>query len=182
MVACAELSPCSADAMITYTCHRCHSTKLQKNGRTKTGQQKFQCKACGFYGTLATKDAECPQRMPNARSGIIWLNSCSSNTARSGQLPVSSRSVAPPFVVFSKKVLTASGETIQPLTERPILEIDERWSFVGRKSNLVWVWIALERQTRRICRFRYWRSRRSNLSQRVGLLACELSHACDRLH
>ena len=44
--------------MIAYTCRRCHSTKLQKNGRTKTGQQKFHCKACGFYGTLDTLDAE----------------------------------------------------------------------------------------------------------------------------
>src|SRR5262245_17300636 len=48
--------------MIAYTCRRCHSTKLQKNGRTKTGQQKFHCKACGFYGTLYTKDAERARR------------------------------------------------------------------------------------------------------------------------
>ena len=44
--------------MIAYTCRRCHSTKLQKNGHTKTGQQKFHCKACGYYGTLDTMDAE----------------------------------------------------------------------------------------------------------------------------
>jgi len=36
------------------------------------------------------------------------------------------------------------------LKERPILEIDEIWSFVGSKKNKVWTWIALERQTRRI--------------------------------
>ena len=37
-----------------------------------------------------------------------------------------------------------------PLRERPILELDELWSFVARKSRKVWIWIALERQTRRI--------------------------------
>jgi IS1 family transposase len=56
-------------------------------------------------------------------------------------------------VVCSKKVLTAIGETNQPLTQRPILEIDELWSFVGHKGNVVWLWIALERQTRRIVGF-----------------------------
>jgi insertion element IS1 protein InsB len=36
------------------------------------------------------------------------------------------------------------------LVERPILELDELWSFVGKKDTVVWVWLALERQTRRI--------------------------------
>ena len=49
--------------------------------------------------------------------------------------------------------MTPIGETIQPLTQRPILEIDELWSFVGHKGNVIWIWIALERQTRRIVGF-----------------------------
>ena len=42
------------------------------------------------------------------------------------------------------------AETISPLHERPILELDELWSYVGAKANKVWIWPALERQTRRI--------------------------------
>ncbi len=37
-----------------------------------------------------------------------------------------------------------------PVRERPILEMDEMWSYVGKKQNPVWIWLALERQTRRI--------------------------------
>ena len=44
--------------MIALTCRRCGSTQLRKNGRTATGQQKFHCKACNYYGTLDTKDQE----------------------------------------------------------------------------------------------------------------------------
>jgi transposase-like protein len=44
--------------MIAITCRRCGSTQLRKNGRTASGQQKFHCKACNFYGTLDTKDQE----------------------------------------------------------------------------------------------------------------------------
>ena len=39
------------------------------------------------------------------------------------------------------------------MRERPILELDEVWSFVGHKGQKVWIWIALERQTRRVVGF-----------------------------
>lgn len=44
--------------MIAITCRRCGSTQLRKNGRTKSGQQKFHCKGCNYYGTLDTLDQE----------------------------------------------------------------------------------------------------------------------------
>jgi insertion element IS1 protein InsB len=49
-----------------------------------------------------------------------------------------------------KNVIRPLAETISPLHERPILELDELWSYVGAKANKVWIWPALERQTRRI--------------------------------
>jgi len=36
----------------TTTCTRCGGVKLTRNGKTKTGKQKFRCHACGYYGTL----------------------------------------------------------------------------------------------------------------------------------
>src|SRR5258706_15561033 len=54
---------------------------------------------------------------------------------------------------IKKKVLTPIADTIQPLKERPILELDELWSFVTSKANKQWIWLALERQTRRIVGF-----------------------------
>jgi transposase-like protein len=44
--------------MIALQCRRCASVNLQRNGRTAAGQQKYHCKDCHFYGTLATKEAE----------------------------------------------------------------------------------------------------------------------------
>jgi IS1 family transposase len=49
-----------------------------------------------------------------------------------------------------KNVIQPLAETIVPLRERPILELDELWSYVGSKAHKVWIWLALERQTRRI--------------------------------
>ncbi len=44
--------------MIAIPCRRCGSTTIQKNGRTSTGQQKYHCRSCHFYGTLVTKEHE----------------------------------------------------------------------------------------------------------------------------
>ena len=37
---------------ITFECTSCGSQDIVKNGRTKTGKQKFLCHSCGVYGTL----------------------------------------------------------------------------------------------------------------------------------
>jgi transposase-like protein len=44
--------------MVTITCRHCDSSNIIRNGRTKSGQQKYYCKACSFCGTLDTKDEE----------------------------------------------------------------------------------------------------------------------------
>ena len=43
--------------MITLLCRTCGSPHIRKNGHTKAGAQKYHCRACGCYGTLATQDA-----------------------------------------------------------------------------------------------------------------------------
>ena len=41
------------------------------------------------------------------------------------------------------------SETVPVSEERPVLEMDELWSYAGKKSDQVWIWPAPERQTRR---------------------------------
>jgi IS1 family transposase len=49
-----------------------------------------------------------------------------------------------------KKVLNPIGTTILPTATRPEIEIDEQWSYVGSKGQIVWHWVAVERSTRRV--------------------------------
>jgi transposase-like protein len=44
--------------MITYTCRRCQSSNLKKNGHTPKGHQKMRCNDCGFASTLNTQDQQ----------------------------------------------------------------------------------------------------------------------------
>ena len=44
------------------------------------------------------------------------------------------------------------AETLREV-ERPVLELDELWSFVLKKASKRWVWLALCRQTRQVVAF-----------------------------
>jgi len=45
------------------------------------------------------------------------------------------------------------SETLVVPQEAPTLELDELWSFVLKKANKRWIWIALCRQTRQVVAF-----------------------------
>lgn len=45
--------------------------------------------------------------------------------------------------------MLVAAETPAPLPPA-ILELDEMWTFVGRKKNKVWLWLAVERGSRQI--------------------------------
>ena len=49
-----------------------------------------------------------------------------------------------------KKTLPKLATTLVVPAEKPLLELDELWSFVLKKANQCWVWIALCRQTRQV--------------------------------
>jgi insertion element IS1 protein InsB len=46
-----------------------------------------------------------------------------------------------------------SETLVLPTCEEPILELDELWSFVLKRANKRWIWIALCRQTRQVVAF-----------------------------
>ena len=44
----------------------------------------------------------------------------------------------------------AFTDTLLPSEEGDVLELDELWSFVGSKTQTLWLWVALCRRTRQI--------------------------------
>ena len=54
-------------------------------------------------------------------------------------------------MVAGKKItLPELTTTLVVPPQKPLLELDELWSFVLKKANKYWVWIALCRQTRQV--------------------------------
>ena len=93
-----------------------------------------------------TRDTRCPpRRVRRTRYAVVPGTSVpASHRPDRGHEPQYGQRPA------QKNVIRPLAETITPLHERPILELDELWSYVGSKANKVWIWPALERQTRRI--------------------------------
>src|SRR5262245_40663083 len=123
--------------MIGIRCRRCGSTDLRKNGRTGSGQQKMHCKECNFYSTLDIQQA---QRDEQSRQVEQLSLERLSQRAIARITGLSRMTVAN---LLALRPLSPIAQTIRPLQERPILEIDELWSFVDNKGQEIWIWIAL---------------------------------------
>lgn len=132
-----------------HQCHFCDSTNIEKNGTDYKGKQKFHCLDCGKYGTLN----------PTAR----YSEAKKAEILRAYQERSSMRGVKRIFGVtyrtLKRWLLEADQqqpslpETLVDPEPDDVLELDELWSFVYRKSNKQWVWIVLCRRTRQVVAF-----------------------------
>lgn len=129
-----------------HTCTKCDSPDIVKNGTDEKGKQKFHCHSCGAWGTL-----EPSVPYPEERKAEIL---------RAYQERPSMRGIKRIFGVARQTLarwlkekaasLPDLSDTLAEAKKDDILELDELWSFVLKKSNKRWVWIALCRRTRQI--------------------------------
>ena len=131
---------------LIHHCHFCGSLEIVRNGTDYKGAQKFHCHACGGYGTLNPQAKYSPEQ----KEQVI----------RAYQERASMRGIKRIFGValhtltrWLQEAVAALSElvdTLLPATAAEVLELDELWSFVLKKDNQQWVWIALCRRTRQI--------------------------------
>jgi insertion element IS1 protein InsB len=162
-------------------CPECGSQRFKKNGHIHNGKQNHRCNGCGRQFILdATK------RMINEEDRLLverllcekislhgicrtigvsirWLMDFM--VARFAAVPEHLH-VQP--VAFSHEVLLGRLES----------EADELWSFVQKKANSHWVWLAMDKQTRQILAFHIGdRSRDSAKQLRAKIPAVYREHA-----
>jgi transposase-like protein len=115
---------------ITYICPRCQSPRLEKNGRSQKGKQKYHCKDCDAYGTLNPSVAYPPERKAEILQAYHERSSLRGLERTFG---VARQTVA--------KWLRQEDEQLPALPRSDIaqaddvLELDELWSFVGSKKT-----------------------------------------------
>ncbi|MEL6606526.1 MAG: IS1 family transposase [Cyanobacteria bacterium J06614_10] len=128
-------------------CPGCESKRVVKNGKIHNGKQNHKCKDCGRQfvedpqqkrisdDTKALIDALLLERISMAGIARVakvsepWLQQYVNEKYANVPRQVTVR--------FSKK-------------GRLIIECDEAWSFVGKKGNKQWIWLAINRETREI--------------------------------
>ncbi len=130
---------------ITYHCRDCDSKNIVRNGRNRYGSQQYLCKDCGNSRVLTPKkhDSKVKEHLLNASRERLSL-----------------RGLARVFGVARKTIIRWLTEAIRCLRpcrhslaeakQDDVLELDELWSFVGKKTNKQWLWVALCRRTRQV--------------------------------
>lgn len=139
--------------IIIHKCRHCGSTNLVRNGHNRCGTPQYRCNDCGDYRVLEPKrpsstdrkSREHPERKKVLRA---CLERCSlRGVARIFRL---SRNTIVDWVIEHVARLPVLGDTIVPMNDADVLELDELWSFVQNKGEKRWVWTALCRRTRQI--------------------------------
>lgn len=138
-------------------CPDCHNHKIKKNGFTHYGKQNHKCKDCKRQFVLDNQHTVNATRREIARRALrerlslrgicrligvslTWICGFAAETwaAAPEDLGLSTEST----LLRSSKMLKIIG-----------LQLDEAWSFVGRKKNKAWIWVAFEPNTKQVVAF-----------------------------
>jgi insertion element IS1 protein InsB len=142
--------------VVREACPTCRSPRYKKNGHTRHGKQNHQCKACGRPFTAEAVDRSI---VPEQRMQITKLL-CERVSLRG---ICRTMGVSLTWLLhFMVECFTACPEDLHvQLPSRPTAvvmsrleaEADEMWSFVQKKANKQWIWIAMDATTRQIIAF-----------------------------
>lgn len=133
--------------VITHNCTKCGSVNIVKNGKDYKGDQKFHCHDCNAYGTLEPQGRSYPDRVKELALRVYLERASMRGVERA--LDIARQTLAR-WILEQADDLPDLADTLEPANEDDVLEMDELWSFVFKKSNKRWIWIALCRRTRQV--------------------------------
>ena len=127
-------------------CPRCSSLNIKKNGITAQHKQRYRCKTCERqFITDYTYQAY----KAGVRSLVLPMTMNGSGIRDiSRVLGISTNTVL-------KLIRQAAEKVNEPVVPRRMadLELDEFWSFVGKKKQQRWTWLAFDRKRKRVTAF-----------------------------
>jgi len=127
-------------------CPNCESLDIIRNGTDYKGDQKYHCHACGGYGTLDAKVRYSQTEKAQVLKAYQERASMRGIRRIFGVVPQTLRR----WMEAALEKLPTLIQTLIPACRDDVLELDELWSFVLKKSNQRWIWIALCRRTRQV--------------------------------
>ncbi|HHP0494763.1 IS1 family transposase [Vibrio harveyi] len=134
-------------ATIQVQCRFCNKTEpVRKHGKGHSGFSRFRCIECRKSFQL---DYVYEARKPNVKEKIVDMAMNSSGVRETARV----LNVAYNAVLSTFKKLSLRQVTSIPFDRANIsliCEIDEQWSFVGKKKNRRWLWYAWEARYKRI--------------------------------
>jgi IS1 family transposase/transposase-like protein len=128
----------------THHCTKCDSTNIEKNGTDYKGSQKYHCLDCNAYGTLEPQERSYPQWF---RELILRAYRERASMRGIERIFGIARDTLARWLEEEYEKMPELSETLETPQEDDVLELDELWSFVLKKDNQRWIWIALCRRT-----------------------------------
>jgi insertion element IS1 protein InsB len=135
---------------VTIFCPHCGSDALVHNGRAPNGKQKYLCRGC----RRQSRENPTPHAYAEERREEILRAYEERSSLRGLERTFGvSRTTVSAWLKKAAKLPTLSATLIEPDAndeDATVLELDELWSFVLKKTNQAWIWIALCRKTRQV--------------------------------
>lgn len=135
-------------------CPHCKAVAVKKNGSIHTGKQKYECLVCHkqFVEHPENKQINDETRERVRRSLV-------ERVSLEGLCRIFDVSM-PWLLGFMQETFTKLPEDLNATVagesdefEVVVLELDELWSYVGRKQNQQWLWIAMHSVSRQVVAF-----------------------------
>jgi insertion element IS1 protein InsB len=132
-------------------CPGCGAEQFKKNGHIHNGKQNHRCKTCGRQFVLHVENRLIAEDQRTLVERLLREKISLHGICRA--VGVSIRWL----LGFMVGRFNAAPEHLHvPLPDSPTtvmlyqleVEADEMWSFVGKKANQQWLWLALDTQTR----------------------------------
>jgi insertion element IS1 protein InsB len=137
-------------------CPACGAKRYKKNGHTRHGKQNHQCKACGRQFTAEVLDRSIASEQRRQIEHLLRERISLRGICRTVGVSLTW------LLHFMVECFTACPDHLyaqaptQPTTVVMSCleaEADEMWSFVQKKANKKWLWIAMDAPTRQIIAF-----------------------------
>jgi insertion element IS1 protein InsB len=137
-------------------CPECRSERFKKNGHIHNGKQNHQCKDCGRQFVVDATKRVIDEEERRLAERLLCEKISLHGICRT--IGVSIRwlmdFIAACFAALPEhlhvKPVASSREVLLGCLE---VEADELWSFVQKKANPHWVWIAIDKRARQILAF-----------------------------
>lgn len=133
-------------SIIVHRCTKCNSNEIVRNGHDYKGAQKFHCHVCGAYGTLNPQG----RYSEDERATIFRAYRERASMRGVERIFGTARQTLARWILEEAAKLPDLVDTLEHAYPDDVLELDELWSFVLKKSNKRWIWIALCRRTRQV--------------------------------
>ena len=142
-------------------CRFCKA-KCQKAGRQKNGAQKLYCGLCGKYSQVTYRYTACRQDTSVMIRRLVCEGVGIRGIGRILQIGINT---------VVRRIIKMADSMAAPKSElNATWEVDELWTYIGRKDNECWIAYALNRQTRQVVDFVIGKRTKATLKELIDRL------------